>query len=78
MKRTHVFCDSCHREVKYYLIDRYNIDEVLKNILRRNVIDIDHLCEPCMHGLNSAITEAIDKWKAEFVKENDLLTKEEI
>lgn len=58
----------CHEEVSYYLLPRYNVDDVLKDILRRRVINVDNLCELCMNSLNEEITEAVGNWKTKYGK----------
>ncbi len=65
MKKHHVYCDKCEQEVEYYLIARYNVDDVLKDILRRNLLDIEHLCEACMKKLNYKLSNAVEEWKSE-------------
>lgn len=69
MKKTQVYCDACQQEVSYYLIPRYCIDEQIRDILRRHVIDIEHLCEPCMKGLDSELNNAVGNWKTNYMKE---------
>jgi len=68
MKKYFVYCDMCENEVNYHLLPRYYVDETLKEIVRRRAIEVNHLCELCMNGLNSAITEAVDTWKIAYGK----------
>lgn len=71
MKKCHVYCDNCSNEVDYYLVARYNVDDVLKDILRRNLIDIEHLCEACMSKLKDKISIAVKEWNKYFVKNDN-------
>lgn len=63
MKTCHIYCDKCKSEMEYYPIPRYVVDKYLREIVSRSVMNIEHLCEPCMHSLNSEISKAVDLWK---------------
>lgn len=73
MEDVRVYGDKCNKEVIYHLIPRYNIEGVIKEIIRRYSTQMNHLCEPCMHGIHNELASAVKKWKED---NNEDLTNE--
>lgn len=57
-----VFCDKCDNEVEYYLLPRYNVEDIFKELTRRMCSEKSHLCEKCMHELKTCVYEAVKEW----------------